>query len=86
LATLDLSDNAIGGHVGEPGCRALAAALEANTTITAINLTRTGLSVECTEILAPAIGAMKVLASLNLSGNEFKAEGAKHIARVLPKW
>ena len=86
MSELNLAGNEIGGENDKAGMQALAAALKTHGTITDLDLSKNGLSAKDVLILAPAIGAMGSLVSLNLADNELGVEGAMHVAEVLPKW
>jgi Ran GTPase-activating protein (RanGAP) involved in mRNA processing and transport len=85
LEKLNLGDNRIGGKDDEPGIRALAEALQINTTITELNLAFTHLDSECAYLLAPAIRSNRAMTSLDVSDNDLESEGAKHIAAAIPE-
>ena len=53
---------------------------------TALDLSGKGLSAGCAILLAPEMEANWSLVSINLAQNALGAEGAKHVAEVLPKW
>ena len=84
MSKINLSNNSIGGQEeGEPGVKALAAALQVNTSITEINLASNGLDAECAEILAPAIQGSRVMSILDVSNNKIGVEGAKALAPAM---
>ena len=58
MIKLDISNNNIGGHRGEPGVHALAKGLNGNTTIQELNVAGNKFDAECAGILAPVIKTM----------------------------
>ena len=70
LEKLNLGDNRIGGKDDEPGIRALAEALQINTTITELNLAFTHLNSECAYLLAPAIRSNRALETITFGDEE----------------
>jgi hypothetical protein len=69
LTKLDASDNDMFGLTDKIGITAWAAALKACTSITVLNLAKNNINTNDTKILAPAIGDMGALTSLNLASN-----------------
>jgi hypothetical protein len=74
LAQLDVSDNSMFGKKDKTGITAWAAALKACTSITALNLAKTGISAKDTKILAPAISNMGALSTLIFGGDTYNGK------------
>ena len=51
-----------------------------------LGLSNSSLSVGCAVLLSPELEDNEALASLNLANNKLGAEGAQHLAKVLPTW
>ena len=83
LTKLNLSDNHIAGCYGEPGVRAVAFALQNNSTIVELSLARNNLDAECLGILLPAICSNHTVTSLNLLGNKFPPEQVQELIRAM---
>ena len=87
----DISDNLLCA----PGTKAVAEALKGNQTMTELNIYGNYMGWNNYDSEAPdmsgvmaigdAITTMRALTSLNLASNRIPAEGAKHIAAVLPE-
>jgi Ran GTPase-activating protein (RanGAP) involved in mRNA processing and transport len=90
------SANLLGNRIGVEQAQALLKIKEAKpglTTLcglsgdeTELDLSGKGLSAGCAILLAPEIEANGSLVSLNLAENYLGVEGAKQVAKVLPKW
>jgi Ran GTPase-activating protein (RanGAP) involved in mRNA processing and transport len=83
LSKLDASDNSLFGMKDKAGIIAWADALKANTSITELNLAKSGINANDAKILALAISDNGALTSLNLSSNDLEAQGAKSFAEVI---
>lgn len=70
-------------NLGDAGCEALAPALEANTTLTQLDLSCNSINAAGTAALAAAVGPNKSLALFDLSANAVGDDGAVALADAL---
>jgi hypothetical protein len=83
LMKLDVSDNSMFGKKDKTGITAWAAALKGCTSITALNLAKTGISAKDTKILAPAISNMGSISPVNLLMNDIGIGQADALVSIL---
>ena len=72
------------GSRGE-NVRALAEALETNSTLTSLDLSRNGIGAEGAARLAAALKKNSTMTSLDISRNDIGPEGAESLATALEK-
>ena len=87
--------NILGNYIGTEQARNLIAILDASDKLTTLcgftgnetelDLSQKGLYACCAVLVANEIMVNRALTSVNLSGNELRAEGAKAVAEVLPQ-
>ena len=74
MTSLKLADNEMFGKKGKSGIQAFADAVGNNTTLTALDISKTGLSPKDAPIIAEALSVNTSLTSINLSSNRLCAK------------